>query len=73
VTLAHVIVHTTASAEESRLSGGRDARGVPNHGRSRYEVPWQSVTTIDQCRHRLEESRRMASGKPGDVARFASF
>ena len=35
------------------------ARGVPNHGRSRYETSWQSVTTIQQCRERLEESRRM--------------
>ncbi|GIV72977.1 MULTISPECIES: DinB family protein [Caldilinea] len=58
-TLAHVIVHTTASAEESAFLAAEMARGVPNHGRSRYEVPWQSVTTIDQCRHRLEESRRM--------------
>ncbi len=35
------------------------ARGVEYHGRSRSEVPWQTVTTIEQCRHRLEESRRM--------------
>ena len=35
------------------------ARGVEYHGRSRSEVPWTSVTTIAQCRARLEESRRM--------------
>jgi hypothetical protein len=35
------------------------ARGVEHHGRSRYETPWQTVTTIAQCRRRLEESRRM--------------
>ena len=35
------------------------ARGVPNHGRSRSEVPWRTVTTMAHCRHRLEESRRM--------------
>jgi hypothetical protein len=29
------------------------------HGRSRSEVPWRTITTIEQCRHRLEESRRM--------------
>jgi hypothetical protein len=29
------------------------------HGRSRYEVPWQTVTAIAQCRDRLEESRTM--------------
>lgn len=58
-TLGHVIVHTTASAEEAAFLAAELARGVPNHGRSRYEVPWQSVTTIAQCRQRLEESRRM--------------
>ena len=58
-TLGHVIVHTTASAEESAFLAAELARGVPNHGRSRYELPWQSVTTIAQCRERLEESRRM--------------
>ncbi|MDW8327018.1 MAG: DinB family protein [Anaerolineales bacterium] len=58
-TLGHVIVHTTASAEEAAFLAAELARGVPNHGRSRYETPWQSVTTIAQCRRRLEESRRM--------------
>jgi hypothetical protein len=58
-TLGHVIVHTTASAEETAFIAAELARGVPFHGRSRYEAPWQSVTTIAQCRQRLEESRRM--------------
>lgn len=58
-TLGHVIVHTTASSEESAFLAAELARGVPFHGRSRSEVPWQSVTTIAQCRQRLEESRRM--------------
>ena len=58
-TLGHVIVHTTASAEESAALAAELARGVPVHGRSRSEVPWESVTTIAQCRARLEESRRM--------------
>jgi hypothetical protein len=58
-TLGHVIVHTTASAEEAAFLAAELARGVPNHGRSRYETPWQSVTTIAQCRQRLEESRRI--------------
>jgi len=57
--LGHVIVHTTASAEESAALAAELARGVPNHGRSRYETPWETVTTIAQCRQRLEESRRM--------------
>ena len=58
-TLGHVIVHTTATGEESTAVAAELARGVEFHGRSRSEVPWQSVTTLAQCRHRLEESRRM--------------
>src|SRR5690606_14975610 len=59
-TLGHVIVHTTASAEESAAIAAELARGVPIEGhRSRSERPWQEMTTIDQCRQRLEESRRM--------------
>ena len=58
-TLGHVIVHVTASSEESAALAAELARGVEMHGRSRYEVPWQEVTTIAQCRARLEESRRM--------------
>ncbi|MFQ5614591.1 MAG: DinB family protein [Anaerolineae bacterium] len=58
-TLGHVIVHTTASAEESAASAAELARGVAHHGRSRSEAPWRTVTTIRQCRERLEESRRM--------------
>ncbi len=58
-TLGHVIVHSTASAEESAALAAELARGVPVHGRSRSEVPWETVTTIRQCRERLEESRRM--------------
>jgi hypothetical protein len=58
-TLGHVIVHATASSEESAFIAAELARGVENHGRSRYETPWESITTIAQCRQRLEESRRM--------------
>ena len=58
-TLGHVIVHGTASAEESAFLAAELARGVEFHGRSRWEVPWRTVTTIAQCRARLKESRRM--------------
>ncbi len=59
-TLGHVIVHTTASAEESAFLAAELARGVARRGgRSRSERPWESITTIEQCRRRLEESRRM--------------
>jgi hypothetical protein len=58
-TLGHVIVHTTASAEESAGQSAALARGAPITGRSRYEVPWQTVIRILQLHARLEESRRM--------------
>lgn len=58
-TLGHVIVHITASMEESAALAAELARGVEYHGRSRWEVPWREVTDIEQCRTRLEESRRM--------------
>jgi hypothetical protein len=57
--LGHVIVHITASSEESAAIAAELARGVAFHGRSRYEMPWQEMTTIEGCRRRLEESRRM--------------
>ncbi len=59
-TLGHVLVHGTATSEEAAFVAAEMARGVPQReGRSRYEVPWRSVTTIAQGRQRLEESRRM--------------
>ena len=59
-TLGHIIVHVTASSEESAFIAAELARGVPHReGRSRFEVDWESVKTIEQCRKRLHESRRM--------------
>lgn len=60
-TLGHVIVHTTASAEEAAFLAAALACGytLPDQIRLRYETPWPTVTTIAQCRARLEESRRM--------------
>lgn len=58
-TLGHVIVHTTASAEESAVLAAELARGVKFHGRSRSEIPWETIDSIQQCQQRLEESRRM--------------
>ena len=57
--LGHVVVHTTASAEESAAIAAELARGVAYHGRSRYEVPWEETRTIEMCRQRLKESQRM--------------
>lgn len=59
-TLGHLVVHVTASSEESAFLAAELARGIPYEARrSRYEVHWTTVTTIEQCRHRLEESRKM--------------
>jgi DinB superfamily len=58
-TLGHVIVHTTASSEEAAANALNLARGVEILGRSRSEVPWQSVRTAAQIRARVDESRRM--------------
>jgi hypothetical protein len=58
-TLAHVVVHTTASSEESCAIALNLARGVAVEGRSRFEVPWESVATVAQMNERLEDSLRM--------------
>ena len=58
-TLGHVIVHITASSEESAAQAANLARGVPVDTRMRYETPWERVTSTAQLRQRLEESRRM--------------
>lgn len=58
-TLGHVLAHTTAGGEETAFLAAELARGVPNHGRSRFEVPWERLTTLAQLHQRLEESRRM--------------
>ena len=58
-TLGHLIVHVTASLEESAFLGAELARGIHREGRSRYETHWTTIKTMDQVRERLEESRRM--------------
>ncbi len=58
-TLAHVIAHQTASSEEAAFIAAELARGVENHGRSRYETAWESITTAAQLQQRLKECRRM--------------
>jgi hypothetical protein len=63
--LGHVIVHTTASAEESAAVAAELVRGVEYRGRSRHEVPWEEMRTIAGCRQRFEESRRMGLASLG--------
>ena len=58
-TLSHVIVHTTATAEAAAFAALDLARGISLQGISRYETPWDSLVTIEQCRQRLNESQRM--------------
>lgn len=57
--LGHVVAHTTASGDEYAAQAQHLARGVPFQGRPRAEVPWQEMQTIQQCRQRFEESRRI--------------
>ena len=58
-TFGHVVAHTTASGDEYAAVAAEFARGVPFHGRPRYETPWPSMTTLARCRQRLVESRRI--------------
>jgi DinB family protein len=58
-TLGHVVVHTTASAEESAALALVLARGLEVVSRSRHEVPWEQARTGAFIRHRIEESLRM--------------
>ena len=58
-TLGHVVVHTTASSEESAALALTLARGLPVQNRSRYEVSWEQARTVAFIRDRIEESQRM--------------
>lgn len=57
--LAHLVLHVTASAEEGAAFGSLLARGIPAGGRLRYEPDWKTYTTKAQVIERLEESRRI--------------
>ena len=57
--LAHLVLHVTASLEEGAAISSLLARGVPVEGRFRYEPDWRDVTTSGQVLPRIEESRRM--------------
>jgi hypothetical protein len=58
-TLGHVVVHATASSEESAALALVLARGLQVDGRSRYEVPWEQARTVAFLRHRIGESLHM--------------
>jgi hypothetical protein len=59
--IAHLVVHVTASSEEAAAISSNVARGIPypREPRLRYETPWRDLTTKAQVLHRIAESRRM--------------
>jgi hypothetical protein len=57
--LAHVVLHITASAEEGAAFSSILARGIPIGGRLRHEQDWRQVTRTTELVVRLEECRRI--------------
>ncbi len=57
--LAHLVLHVTASSEEGAAFSSLLARGIPIGGRLRYEADWKTITTKKEVLQRIEESRRM--------------
>lgn len=59
--LAHLVVHTTASLEEAAAFSSILARGIPlpRELRLRYETHWTTMLTQKQALERIEESRRI--------------
>lgn len=59
--LAHLVVHVTATSEEGAAYSSILARGIPypREPRLRYETNWHTVATQAECIQRLEESRRI--------------
>ena len=62
--IAHLVVHATATSEEWATYSSILARGIPYPAepRLRFETEWKTVTTTAQCIQRLEESRRIRLG-----------
>jgi hypothetical protein len=62
--IAHLVVHVTATSEEWATYSSFLARGIPYPAepRLRHETEWKTVTTTAQCIQRLEESRRIRLG-----------
>lgn len=59
--LAHLVAHVTASAEEMAAISAVLARGIPypREPRLRWETPWRALQSREQVLQRLEESRRI--------------
>lgn len=57
----HVIAHFTSTLEGAAAGAAMLARGVKFEGRLQYETPWETLTTIQSVKARLQESHRMCS------------
>jgi len=59
--LAHLVVHVTATSEEAAAYSAVLARGIayPREPRLRYETDWHTMKTRAQVLQRIEESRRI--------------
>lgn len=58
-TLSRVIAHVTAILEDGMACAAMLARGVQLDARLMYEMPSASMTTTEQVRNRVHESRRI--------------
>ena len=57
--MAHQVLHATATAEEGAAVSSILARGIPEIDRVRYEGDWHKVTKLDQVTTRLTECQRI--------------
>lgn len=57
--VAHLVLHATASNEEGSTVASLLARGIVRDGRFRHEPDWKDVTTAEAILQRIQESRRM--------------
>ncbi|MEO7020369.1 MAG: DinB family protein [Ktedonobacteraceae bacterium] len=60
-TVSHVIAHFTSTLEGTAAGAAMLARGVKLEGRSQYETPWESLSTLRMVKARLQESHRMCN------------
>lgn len=58
-TISHVVAHLTATLEGAAAAAAMLARGAKIEGNLRYEVHWESLSTIQLVQARLRESHRM--------------
>jgi DinB family protein len=59
--ISHVIAHFTSTLEGAAAGAAMLARGVNFEGRLQYETPWETLTTLQSIKARLQESHRMCT------------